>query len=104
MSQDKAFMTIPRVDPGYRSKEERVHDYKPVAKELAPEALREQALRCMDCGVPFCHGMGCPLQNVIPEFNHAASIGEWKKALEILLSTKGPVSMDSMEILYPFAK
>jgi len=87
MSQDKAFMTIPRVDPGYRSKEERVHDYKPVAKELAPEALRKQALRCMDCGVPFCHGMGCPLQNVIPEFNHAASIGEWKKALEILLST-----------------
>ena len=47
---------------------------------------KEQASRCMDCAVPFCH-MGCPLGNVIPDFNHQVYLGDWKKALEALLAT-----------------
>ena len=85
--QNIPFLTIPRVDAGYRPKEERVRDFNPAAREQSEENLRKQALRCMNCGIPFCHGMGCPLGNVIPEFNRAATRGEWKKALDILLET-----------------
>lgn len=87
MIDEKAFMKISREEPGYRPKEERIHDYAPVEKDLSVEKIRQQASRCMDCGIPFCHGSGCPLGNNIPEFNRAVLLGNWKKALDVLLDT-----------------
>ena len=87
MADPKGFMTYPRVAPGYRPKDERVKDYAEVAVPLTPDVLHEQAARCMDCGVPFCHGLGCPLGNRIPEFNELVYRGLWKKACDLLHST-----------------
>lgn len=65
---------------------ERVKNYKEFTKELSTEDLQVQGARCMDCGIPFCHS-GCPLGNLIPDFNHAVYKNDWKKALTILHST-----------------
>ncbi|MCR4415908.1 MAG: glutamate synthase, partial [Thermoguttaceae bacterium] len=51
------------------------------------DVIGQQAARCMDCGIPFCHGVGCPLQNRIPEFNDLVYQGRWKEAAENLHST-----------------
>ncbi|MGD9128123.1 MAG: glutamate synthase, partial [Planctomycetia bacterium] len=87
MADPKGFMTYPRVAPGYRPKEERVRDYGEVEVPLTPDVLHEQAARCMDCGVPFCHGVGCPLGNRIPEFNDLIYRGLWKQACDVLHAT-----------------
>ncbi|MCP4665587.1 MAG: NAD(P)-binding protein, partial [Deltaproteobacteria bacterium] len=55
--------------------------------QLSLEKIHGQAARCMDCGTPFCHAYGCPLANVVPEFNDFAYRGMWRQALELLLST-----------------
>ncbi len=86
MGKPKGFLTIPRKDPGYRLKSERVRDYQAVEKHLGHGEILEQAGRCMDCGTPFCHAYGCPVSNVIPEFNDFAYRGMWREALQILLS------------------
>ena len=65
---------------------ERVENYKEFVQEYPAEKLNEQAARCMNCGVPFCHS-GCPLGNVIPEFNDAVYQGKWEEAYLILNST-----------------
>ncbi|MEA2011937.1 MAG: glutamate synthase subunit beta [Verrucomicrobiota bacterium] len=83
----RAFIDIKRKDPEYRQKEERIKDFQEVEKNLSEEQICQQASRCMDCGIPFCHGSGCPLENLIPEWNELVYRKEWKKALEILLST-----------------
>ena len=82
-----AFLTEKRKDPGYRPVEERLKDYQPVEQKLGDADLHVQASRCMNCGIPFCHAAGCPLQNSIPEFNACALKGQWEKALAILLET-----------------
>jgi len=88
MSNDeKGFMKYPRKDPGYRLKEERLRDFKPVEIQLTEEDIHNQTARCMDCGTPFCHGCGCPLGNIVPEFNELVHKGRWQEALDILLST-----------------
>ncbi|MFZ2655322.1 MAG: glutamate synthase subunit beta [Victivallales bacterium] len=87
MGKPRGFIEIPRKEPGYRPKEERILDFNEVEKRLNDEELREQAARCMDCGIPFCHGCGCPLGNVIPEWNDLVYHGHWKEALELLYST-----------------
>ncbi len=84
---DRAFMEIPRKDPGYRRRELRLKDWRAVERQFTAEELRDQAARCMDCGIPFCHGCGCPLENIIPEFNELAFRGRWAEAWEILAST-----------------
>jgi glutamate synthase (NADPH/NADH) small chain len=66
--------------------EERRNDYGEFVNRFTDEKLNQQASRCMDCGVPFCHS-GCPLGNVIPEFNDAVYRKSWKEAYEILDST-----------------
>jgi len=86
-SRIRAFMDIPRMDPGYRPVEERIKDYRAVERQLSHEHIRAQASRCMDCGTPFCHAYGCPLSNVIPEFNSFVHSGRWEQALHLLLST-----------------
>ena len=67
MISNKPFLTIPRRDAEERPVQERIHDYKKTAKEMTKEQITEQATRCMNCGVPFCHAFGCPLLNVVPE-------------------------------------
>ncbi|MGY5848762.1 glutamate synthase subunit beta [Salegentibacter sp. HM20] len=66
--------------------ESRVKNYSEFTKELPNAELQNQGARCMDCGIPFCHS-GCPLGNLIPDFNHAVYKNDWKKALHILHST-----------------
>ncbi|HRB18871.1 MAG TPA: glutamate synthase subunit beta, partial [Chitinophagales bacterium] len=80
------FLEFTRELPKYRSVEERLKDYKEIPTVFAEEKTNNQAARCMDCGVPFCHN-GCPLGNIIPEFNDAVYNNDWKLAAEILLST-----------------
>ncbi len=87
MGKIGGFLEYERKDPGYRAKDERIQDYKAVERMLGEEELQVQAARCMDCGIPFCHGTGCPLGNIIPEFNHSAYKGKWEEALRILLAT-----------------
>jgi glutamate synthase (NADPH) small chain len=81
------FMEFERKVPGYRARAERLRDFRAV--ELTPQQddVREQAARCMECGTPFCHGCGCPLANVIPEFNDLVLEDRWEEALQVLLST-----------------
>ncbi len=89
MGKVGGFLEYNRKIPGYRPKEERLKDFKAVEKTLSKEELREQAARCMECGTPFCHASGCPLGNMIPEFNEFVYLGLWKEALAVLLSTGG---------------
>ncbi|MGF7230178.1 glutamate synthase subunit beta [Arachidicoccus sp.] len=86
MGKITGFLEHTRELPEKKSAEERVKDYKEFELLYEPEKLNEQAARCMNCGVPFCHN-GCPLGNVIPEFNDAVYRKEWKEAYEILSST-----------------
>ncbi len=83
----RAFLDIRRIDPGYRPVGERVKDWSEVEKHLAPDELTRQAARCMDCGIPFCFGAGCPLENPIPDMNAAALEGRWEDALQLSLTT-----------------
>ena len=78
---------IDRIHDIYRPADERVRDFNEVEIRLTPEQIREQMLRCHNCGVPFCHGAGCPLGNVIPDFNSAAASGDWLTAWHILSET-----------------
>lgn len=87
MAKIKGFLQYKRQKPGYRSVEERIHDFREIDIPLTPEAVVEQAARCADCGVPFCHGTGCPLGNRIPEFNELIHLGRWKEACDNLHST-----------------
>ncbi|MDO4588033.1 MAG: glutamate synthase subunit beta [Planctomycetia bacterium] len=83
----KAFMSTPRKVGGYRPVAERVTDFSEVELPLSGAELHRQAERCMNCGIPFCHGLGCPLGNLIPDFNTAVFRGDWKTAWELLSYT-----------------
>ncbi len=87
MKNTRAFYDIPRQSSVYRPVEERKLDFKEVERPLDRVALRQQAERCMDCGVPFCHGAGCPLGNVIPEINALAYHDKWREAWAMLAAT-----------------
>ena len=86
MGKPTGFMESGRQPPERRPVTERKQDYRELYRDWPEKSAREQGARCMDCAVPFCH-MGCPLGNVIPEFNHYVYQGEWRKALEVLHST-----------------
>jgi len=87
MGKLKGFLEYRRVDPPYRPRDERIRDYREVTTRLSEEALMQQAARCMDCGVPFCHALGCPLGNVIPEWNDLLYLGRVDEAYERLALT-----------------
>jgi len=87
MAEKPAFIKYSRKDPSYRPVYERLRDYNAVELTLTFEEILIQAERCMECGTPFCHAYGCPLGNIVPEFNNAARMANWKKALALLLST-----------------
>ena len=71
----------------YRPVSERLMDFRPVELRLPPEDLAACLKRCQDCGIPFCHAVGCPLGNVIPEINAQALAGRWDMALATLTAT-----------------
>jgi glutamate synthase (NADPH/NADH) small chain len=86
MGKPTGFTEFTRELPSKRSVEERLKDYKEFVLPYTEKKLNEQSARCMNCGVPFCHN-GCPLGNVIPEFNDAVYDGNWEEAYSILTST-----------------
>jgi len=86
MGDPKGFLNIKRMESGYRPVEERVNDYREVERLLPDQSRKEQAGRCMDCGVPFCH-WGCPVGNVMPEWQDMIYREDWKAAYEILRET-----------------
>ena len=86
MGKLKGFIEFERTEEGLVPVKKRVKNYKEFTLKPSDEKLKEQGGRCMDCGVPFCHS-GCPLGNLIPDFNDAVYNNEWEKALYILHST-----------------
>lgn len=86
MGNPKAFLTIPRQEAGYRPVHDRINDFGEVEQTLNTSERKQQASRCMDCGVPFCH-WACPLGNRPPEFQDALHKGKWEEAYEILYQT-----------------
>ena len=86
MGKVTGFVDFGRTPPERRPPAQRVGDYDEYYRRWSNAQAIEQGGRCMDCAVPFCH-MGCPLGNVIPEFNHQVYLGNWERALEVLHST-----------------
>ncbi len=86
MGNPKSFLTIPRKEAGYRPIHDRIHDFGEVEQTLNSNDRRQQASRCMDCGVPFCH-WACPIGNKPPEWNDALYKGDWKLAYELITAT-----------------
>jgi glutamate synthase (NADPH/NADH) small chain len=80
------FLQIHRVEPRKRPVAERVHDFKEYALPLAEPELQKQGARCMDCGIPFCHS-GCPLGNLIPDWNDLVFRDRWRDAIDALHAT-----------------
>lgn len=86
MGDPKGFMTYEHQSEPNRPVEERVRDWKEIPQRLSEEEIRRQGARCMDCGIPFCHS-GCPLGNLIPDFNDLVYRGRWREAIERLHAT-----------------
>ncbi|MHC4150466.1 MAG: glutamate synthase subunit beta [Planctomycetota bacterium] len=87
MGEMRGFLKHKRQQVGYRPVKERIHDFKELELSLSPDQIKDQAARCMDCGIPFCHGGGCPVGNRIPEFNEFIYKDKWQQACENLHST-----------------
>ncbi|MEQ8243838.1 glutamate synthase subunit beta [Fulvivirga sp.] len=86
MGKVDGFLNFDRELPKSRKPEERIHDYREIYEPFPEKKTNEQAARCMDCGIPFCHN-GCPLGNIIPEFNDAVYRKSWEEAIQILSET-----------------
>ena len=86
MGKITGFMEYGRKVEAYTPVKERIKHFKEFTIPLKEKELKEQGARCMDCGIPFCHS-GCPLGNLIPDFNDAVFRGKWEMAAEILHST-----------------
>ncbi len=86
MVDHKGFLTTPRELPPRRPVDVRIQDWREVYQEFPPERVSKQASRCMDCGIPFCHN-GCPLGNLIPEWNDLVWREDWHEAIERLHAT-----------------
>lgn len=86
MGKPTGFMEFERELPKTKNPEERIKDFQEFYIDFPEEKLNEQAARCMDCGIPFCH-YGCPLGNIIPEFNDMVYRGDWEGAYKMLTST-----------------
>ena len=86
MGKPTGFLEIKRAKQSYRPVEERVRDWKQVMLPWPTEVLQEQGARCMDCGIPFCH-TGCPLGNIIPDWNDLVYRDRWREAIDRLHAT-----------------
>lgn len=87
MGEIKGFLKHKRQTPGHRPIAQRVHDFDEMNLPLTPDQIRTQAARCMSCGIPFCHGFGCPVDNCIPEMNELVYQDRWQQACDLLHST-----------------
>lgn len=87
MGQPFGFLTYNREYPEKRNIAERICDYREIYQDLSDAQVVRQAGRCIDCGVPFCHSIGCPLQNLIPEWNDAVYRNRWYEAFRRLEET-----------------
>jgi glutamate synthase (NADPH) small chain len=86
MADPRGFLTTPRQTPARRPVDVRIQDWREVYADFGHDQLERQAGRCMDCGIPFCH-QGCPLGNLIPEWNDLVRTGDWRGAAERLHAT-----------------
>jgi glutamate synthase (NADPH/NADH) small chain len=86
MGKDTGFLEIERQDAGYRPVEERLQHYREFLVPHGETELKLQAARCMNCGIPYCHN-GCPVNNMIPDWNHLVYEADWREALTNLHST-----------------
>jgi glutamate synthase (NADPH/NADH) small chain len=86
MGKITGFMEFERIEEGYKPVSERLKNYGEFVIGLTEEQSKTQAARCMDCGTPFCNN-GCPVNNIIPDFNNLVFEGDWKNAIEVLHST-----------------
>ena len=86
MGKATGFLELDRQDRTYSDAKERLKHYKEFVVPLPEEKLKAQASRCMNCGIPYCHN-GCPVNNIIPDWNHLVYEGDWQNALEVLHST-----------------
>jgi glutamate synthase (NADPH/NADH) small chain len=87
MGQIRGFLKYKRQEVGHRPIEERIRDFSELDLSLTPDEIHQQAARCMDCGIPFCHGAGCPLNNSIPDISDLVYKGRWRQACRMLHST-----------------
>jgi glutamate synthase (NADPH) small chain len=87
MGKPTGFMEYQRIEASHRPVGERVGDYFEINLPLSAEEINRQSARCMDCGIPFCHGYGCPISNRIPEFNDLVYQNRWRQACEMLHAT-----------------
>jgi len=86
MGKETGFLEIDRQDRTYADPKERIRHYKEFVIPHSEEGLKNQAARCMNCGIPYCHN-GCPVNNMIPDWNHLVYESDWKDAVENLHST-----------------
>ena len=86
MGKETGFLEFDRRERDYIAPEERLKHYKEFIHTPDEPVLKEQAARCMNCGIPYCHN-GCPVNNIIPDWNHLVYEGDWQNALDILHST-----------------
>jgi len=84
MGEVKGFLKYNRQEVGHRPVEERIHDFGELDLSLTPGQIHQQTARCMDCGIPFCHGVGCPLKNSIPDINELVYEDKWEQACQML--------------------
>ena len=86
MGKITGFMEFERLEEGYKPVPERLKNYREFVLTLDDGQAKQQAARCMDCGTPFCNS-GCPVNNIIPDFNELVFRGDWKNAIDVLHST-----------------
>ncbi|MBA9076289.1 MULTISPECIES: glutamate synthase subunit beta [Rufibacter] len=86
MGKPDGFLKYNREVPGTRDPKARINDSNEIYLPFPEDKTKQQASRCMDCGIPFCHN-GCPLGNLIPDFNDAVTEGDWERAVRVLYST-----------------
>ncbi|MBL1261079.1 MAG: glutamate synthase subunit beta [Thiotrichaceae bacterium] len=86
MGKPTGFLEIERQERSYKPVEQRIKHYSEFVVPLSEEALNAQGARCMDCGIPFCHE-GCPVNNIIPEWNDLVYKNDWRNAIDVLHST-----------------
>jgi glutamate synthase (NADPH/NADH) small chain len=86
MGKPTGFMEFDRVSEAYEPVEKRLKHYKEFVQTLSDDDAKTQGARCMDCGIPFCNN-GCPVNNIIPDWNDLVFRGNWKQALDVLHST-----------------
>jgi glutamate synthase (NADPH) small chain len=86
MGKATGFLELDRTDRSYADPKERLTNYREFVVPMPEDKLKGQASRCMNCGIPYCHN-GCPVNNIIPDWNHLVYEGDWRNALEVLHST-----------------